>query len=139
MKKVLNVLVAIILIALSIYVITYIPKAVDFSRVVVRLQDNDTIYPFLIYLPIIISIFNAVLTLYNLDADNIVLTFMNVFISLGIVIYLIVDVMQSVFAIKEIGNKLMYLKYGNIAAIILLIGEIIYHFIVIKKKKEVKA
>ena len=34
MKKVLNVLVAIILIALSIYVITYIPKAVDFSRVV---------------------------------------------------------------------------------------------------------
>ena len=100
MKKVLNVLVAIILIALSIYVITYIPKAVDFSRVVVRLQDNDTIYPFLIYLPIIISIFNAVLILYNLYADNIVLTFMNVFISLGIFIYLIVDVIQSVFSIK---------------------------------------
>lgn len=134
MKKLINLLVGLGLIAVAVYVILFIPTVIDFSAVRVRLEDNDTIYQFLIYLPIIISIFNAIVALVNIFSKNIVLTIMNIVISLGVVIYLVMDVMGSVFAIKEIGAKLLYIEYVNIACIVLLVIEVITHFISEKRK-----
>ncbi len=133
MKTVVNLLVTCGLAAVSIYVMMYIPTAIDFSNVIVRLEDNDTIYRFLIYLPLILSMFNGVLTLINAFTKNTTVLVMNIIISLGIAAYLFVDVMGSVSAIETIGQKLNYVEYVNIGCAVLLIGELIYSIITRKK------
>lgn len=133
MKTVVNLLVTCGLAAVSIFVMMYIPTAIDFSNVIVRLEDNDTIYRFLIYLPLILSMFNGVLTLINAFTKNTTVLVMNIIISLGIAAYLFVDVMGSVSAIETIGQKLNYVEYANIGCAVLLIGELIYSIITRKK------
>ncbi len=140
MKTVINLLVACGLIAISVYVMMYIPTAVDFSNVIVRLEDNDTIYRFLIYLPLILSIFNGLISLINAYTKNTTVLVMNIIISIGIAIYLFVDVMGSVSAIELIGDKLAYIKYVNMACSGLLIAELGYIIVKnnLKPKKKIK-
>ncbi len=133
MKTIINLLVTCGLIGISIYVMMYIPTAIDFNNVVVRLEDNDTIYRFLIYLPLILSMFNGLLTLANVFTKNTTILVMNIIISLGIAAYLFVDVMGSVSALETIGQKLNYVEYVNIGCGALLIGELIYCIITRKK------
>ncbi len=137
MKTIINLLVGCGLIAIGVYVMLYIPTVVDFSNVIVRLEDNDTIYRFLIYLPLILSIFNGLIALINAYTRNTTVLVMNILISIGIVVMLFVNIMGSVNAIELIGDKLEYVKYVNIGCAVLLVVELIYG-LAIKSKKTIK-
>ena len=137
MKTIVNLITALALVAIGVYIMVFIPSAVDFSNVIIRLEDNDTIYRFLVYLPVILTIFNGVLTLSNAFFHNRTLTIMNAVIAIGIAVYVIVDVMGSVTAVASIGTILRYLEYVNIGVAICLIGEFIVDLVLNKKKTNV--
>ena len=138
MNKLMNLVVCTALVAVSIYVIMFIPTVIDFSQVVIRLEDNETIYQFLIYIPLIISIFNAVLVLFNVFLENIALTFMNLIISIATSVFIMMNVMGSVQALAKIGEKLSLVSYVNIATSVILIAIIVLHFVRNKKHEETK-
>ena len=137
MKTIINLIVSIALIAIGLYVIFYIPKIIDFSQVIVRLEDNEKIYQFLIYLPLILSIFNGLLSLGNVFAKNTTLAVMNALISMGIAVWIFIDFMGSVSAIEKIGQYLNYVSYVNIGCAVLIIVEIVLGFVL--NKKAIKA
>lgn len=137
MKTIINLIVSIALIAIGLYVICYIPTVIDFSQVIVRLEDNEKIYQFLIYLPLILSIFNGLLTLGNVFAKNTTLAVMNALISIGIAVWIFIDYMGSVSAIEKIGQYLNYVSYVNIGCAVLIIIEIVLDFVL--NKKAIKA
>lgn len=138
MKTIINLIVSIALIAVGLYVIFYIPTIIDFSQVMVRLEDNEKIYQFLIYLPLILSIFNGLLTLGNVFAKNTTLAVMNALISIGIAVWIFIDYMGSVSAIEKIGQYLNYVSYVNIGCAILIIIEIVLGFVLNKKAFKAK-
>ncbi len=138
MKTIINLIVSIALIAVGLYVIFYIPTIIDFSQVMVRLEDNEKIYQFLVYLPLILSIFNGLLTLGNVFAKNTTLAVMNALISIGIAVWIFIDYMGSVSAIEKIGQYLNYVSYVNIGCAILIIIEIVLGFVLNKKAFKAK-
>ena len=54
MQKIISGLLCIILLGIGIYGLVYIPSVMDFSNVIIRLENNDTIYRFLIYMLIFV-------------------------------------------------------------------------------------
>lgn len=136
MRRVIDLIVACGLMAIALYVVMYIPTIVDFNNVVIRLEDNDTIYRFLIYLPLILCIFNSLLNIINTFSDNVTVSFMSLFISIAVIVFIAMNIMGSVNALKPIGKKLYLVMYVNMATAVLLIISIITFFI--KKKKKVK-
>ena len=132
MKNIINIIIGCLLIFIGVYVFLMIPKIVDFSIVIIRLEDNDRIYQFLVYLPVIITIFSGLLALVNVVLRNNTLSVMNLLVSAGIVIYLLVDYLGFVEVSKGINNQLIMIKNINIAACIMLITSLCLN---IKNKK----
>ncbi len=136
MKRFMSLVVACILIAMAVYIMVYIPTIVDFNNVIVRLEDNDTIYRFLIYLPLIICIFNGLLALINVFTDNITISFINLALCIGIIIYIALNIMGSNNAIPEIGARLTNLEFVNVFGAVLMVVNIVVHFMNKFKKKK---
>lgn len=137
MRKVINLIVTCGLMAIALYVITYIPQVIDFTNVIVRLEDNDTIYRFLLYLPLILCIFNSMLQLINIFTDNVTVSIMGALISIGITIFIGLNVMGFVTALPktDLESKLHLVQYVNIGATALLILNSATYFI---KKKSIQ-
>ena len=135
MKVIANLLVSVALIALGIYVILFIPTVVDLSNIVIRLEDNEKIFSFLLYLPLVISIFNGLLTGANIFAKNTGLSIMNIVISIGVAVYIFVNVLNFRTIFDPINTKLNIVAYVNIACAVVLIAELIVSYVLSKKKK----
>ena len=134
MSRFINVAIALILMCVSIYVINFIPTVVDFSTVVVKLEENDTIYRFLIYLPLIICIFNSLMNLCNTFADNLIFAIMGFVLCVATSIYIFIDVLGSVSAIMAISDKLKFVNYINIFCCALYALEFALHYKKIRKE-----
>lgn len=137
MKTVTHLLACIALIAMGIYIILFIPTVADFSKITVELEGGNTkIWQFLIYLPIIISIFNGLLTGANIFAKNTALSIMNIIVAIATAVYIFIDVMGALTIFDAIHSKLVILAYINIAGAVLMIAGLIVSYILTKKKQK---